>query len=54
MKEILPDVYWLEGSRGNIFLFVDEDGLTLVDTGMPRILKFAAMGMNGRCRADCK
>jgi glyoxylase-like metal-dependent hydrolase (beta-lactamase superfamily II) len=38
MKEILPDVYLLEGSRVNIYLFVDEDGLTLVDTGMPRTL----------------
>jgi glyoxylase-like metal-dependent hydrolase (beta-lactamase superfamily II) len=35
MKEILSGVYCLEGSV-NIYLFVEEDGITLVDAGMPR------------------
>lgn len=35
MRAILPNVHWLEGSV-NIFLFVEEDGLTLVDAGYPR------------------
>ena len=34
MKEILPDVYYLAGSV-NIYLFVEDDGLTLVDAGLP-------------------
>jgi glyoxylase-like metal-dependent hydrolase (beta-lactamase superfamily II) len=34
MKEILPDVYCLEGSV-NIYFFVEKDGLTVVDAGMP-------------------
>ncbi len=35
MKEILPNIYCLAGVV-NIYLFVEEDGLTLVDTGYPR------------------
>ncbi len=34
--EIAPNVYWFDGRSSNLFLCVDEDGLTLVDTGMPR------------------
>ncbi len=36
MKEILPNVYCLESNVVNIYLFVEDDGLTLVDAGMPR------------------
>ena len=36
MKEILPNVYWLDGSFVNIYLFAEADGLTLVDAGNPR------------------
>ncbi len=39
MKEILPNVFWLDGSFVNIYLFVETDGLTLVDAGMPRSKK---------------
>ena len=35
MKEILPNVYCLEGSV-NIYFFIEEDGLTLIDAGWPR------------------
>ena len=33
--QILPDVYWLKGKASNLYLCVDEDGLTLIDAGMP-------------------
>ncbi|MBK6324703.1 MAG: MBL fold metallo-hydrolase [Chloroflexi bacterium] len=36
MKEIQPNVYWLEGRAVNLYLCVDSDGLTLVDAGMPK------------------
>jgi len=36
MKEIQPDVYWLDGKSVNLYLGVEADGLTLVDTGMPK------------------
>lgn len=36
MKEILPDLYLLEGLQGaNVYLLLLSDGLTLIDTGMP-------------------
>ncbi|HEX6386282.1 MAG TPA: MBL fold metallo-hydrolase [Anaerolineae bacterium] len=34
--QILPDVYWIDGKSSNLYLCVDEDGLTLIDTGSPR------------------
>lgn len=33
--QIAPSVYWLSGRSVNVFLCQDEDGLTLIDTGMP-------------------
>lgn len=33
--EIWPDIHWIEGRSSNLFLCVGEDGLTLIDTGMP-------------------
>jgi glyoxylase-like metal-dependent hydrolase (beta-lactamase superfamily II) len=33
--EILPNLHWLEGWSSNVYLSIDADGLTLVDTGMP-------------------
>ena len=36
MKEILPNVFLLDGSFVNIYLFAEADGLTLVDAGAPR------------------
>lgn len=36
MEKILPDVYWLDGSSSNFYLCQDEDGLTLIDSGMPK------------------
>jgi glyoxylase-like metal-dependent hydrolase (beta-lactamase superfamily II) len=34
--EILPGVHWLKAGYANVYLCVDEDGLTLVDSGPPR------------------
>lgn len=33
--EIRPDLHWIEGRSSNIYLCVTDDGLTLVDAGMP-------------------
>ena len=35
MTEILPDLHWIEGRASNIYLWVGETGLVLIDTGMP-------------------
>lgn len=33
--QIRPDIYWLKGKASNFYLCVDDDGLTLIDAGMP-------------------
>ena len=33
--EILPNIHWLNLGSVNAYLCIDEDGLTLIDTGMP-------------------
>jgi glyoxylase-like metal-dependent hydrolase (beta-lactamase superfamily II) len=33
--ELLPNLHWIEGRASNIYLWVGEQGLMLVDTGMP-------------------
>ncbi len=33
--QIRPDVYLLKGKASNFYLCKDEDGLTLIDAGMP-------------------
>jgi glyoxylase-like metal-dependent hydrolase (beta-lactamase superfamily II) len=33
--QIRPDLYWLKGKASNFYLCVDEDGLTLIDAGIP-------------------
>jgi hypothetical protein len=35
-KEIVPNVYWLKGKASNLYLCVDEDGVTLVDCDLPK------------------
>jgi glyoxylase-like metal-dependent hydrolase (beta-lactamase superfamily II) len=52
--EILPNVHWLDGGASNLYLCVDEDGLTLVDTGMPKRLGlvFDAIQEIGRQPSD--
>ena len=35
-QKIAPNVYWLESRASNLYLCVDEDGLTLIDCGMPK------------------
>ena len=34
--EIAPNLYWLDGGASNLYLIVEDAGLTLVDTGMPK------------------
>ena len=34
--QIIPNVYLVKGSVSNCYLIVDNDGLTLIDTGLPR------------------
>lgn len=55
MKEILPNVFCLEGSV-NIFVFLETDGLTLVDAGMPNSHKklFPAIQALGHQPSDIK
>jgi glyoxylase-like metal-dependent hydrolase (beta-lactamase superfamily II) len=36
MRQVLPDIYLLEGLRvAHVYVLVSEDGLTLIDSGMP-------------------
>lgn len=54
--EIRPDIHWIAGRASNLFLCVDEDGLTLIDTGMPNeqeIVLTAVAGL-GYAPADLK
>lgn len=34
--EIVPGVHWLKAGYANVYLCVDDDGLTLIDSGTPR------------------
>ncbi len=34
--EIRPDVHLIQGRASNFYLCMDQDGLTLIDAGMPR------------------
>jgi glyoxylase-like metal-dependent hydrolase (beta-lactamase superfamily II) len=54
--QLLPNVYWLEGRGSNFYLCLDEDGLTLIDSGMPKReeIVWQALGEIGRSRTDLK
>lgn len=56
MKEIQPDVYWLDGGSVNLYLCVADDGLTLIDTGMPKSEKLvlSAVAALGRPAGDLR
>lgn len=34
--ELSPNLHWLDGGASNLFLIVEDSGLTLVDAGMPK------------------
>lgn len=54
--ELLPNLHWIEGRASNVYLWSDEDGLILVDSGMPgdakKILHY--VGQLGHQPADIK
>ena len=35
-KQLLPNVYWIDAGFVNFYLCRDEDGLTVIDSGMPK------------------
>lgn len=37
--EIIPNLHWLAGTASNVYLWIDQSNLFLVDTGMPRDMK---------------
>ena len=37
--ELLPNLYWINGGYSNMYLCVDDDGLTLIDSGKPKRAK---------------
>ncbi len=54
--EIAPNVHWIDAGFVNMYLFADEDGWTLVDTGRPRDphLVFATLEKLGQKPKDLK
>ena len=54
--QILPNFYWIDANSSNIYLCVDEDGLTLVDCGMPKRQNFVweALTKIGHQKRDLK
>ncbi len=55
-QEIVPGVFWLDGDASNLYLCVEDDGLTLIDAGMPRRdkLVWELLDQLGRPRTDLK
>ena len=37
--ELLPNLYWINSGYSNLYLCIDDDGLTLIDSGKPNSLK---------------
>ncbi len=54
--ELQSNIYWLDGGASNLYLCVAEDGLTLIDTGMPgrHKLVFEKITALGYALADLK
>ena len=54
--QILPNFYWIEAKSSNIYLCMDEDGLTLIDCGMPKRAEFVweALAQIGRQKQELK
>jgi glyoxylase-like metal-dependent hydrolase (beta-lactamase superfamily II) len=54
--ELLPNLYWINGGVSNLYLCVDDDGLTLIDSGKPGTLAIvmAAIEQCGYQPADLK
>ena len=56
LDSVAPGVYCLDAGRVNLYLCLEEDGLTLIDSGMPRQEKlvWAALVELGRQPSDLK
>lgn len=54
--KLLPNVYWIDSGSVNFYLCLDEDGVTLVDSGMPKKqgLVWDALSELGYGRSDLK
>ena len=54
--EIAANIHWIKTSYSNVYLCIDEDGLTLIDTGMPKQTEtiLAYVRQLGRQPADIK
>lgn len=54
--QIASGIFWLDGGASNLYLCVEEEGVTLIDTGMPRREKlvWAAFVQLGRRPTDLK
>ncbi len=37
--KLLPNLYWINSGYSNLYLCIDDDGLTLIDSGKPKSLK---------------
>ncbi|MCP4425530.1 MAG: MBL fold metallo-hydrolase [Chloroflexi bacterium] len=56
LDEVVPHVYRIEAGYVNLYLCEEDDGLALIDTGMPKKqdLVWEAMAALGRQRSDLK
>lgn len=45
--ELLPNLYWINGGVSNLYLCVDDEGLTLIDSGRPKQLKLVFDAVTG-------
>lgn len=54
MKEIAPNLYWLEANSSNVYLIVEPPNIVLVDAAMPRRheMVFELLGQLGHQPAD--
>lgn len=55
-EQIAPDIFWLDGGASNLYLCVEDQGVTLIDAGMPRREKlvWAALAQLGRAPTELK
>ncbi len=56
VAQIAPGIFWLDSGASNLYLCVEEEGVTLIDAGMPRRerLVWAALAQLARTPPDLK